>query len=119
VDVRRVPLDFHARFQAKERTYVGNWTHCRAENLNDLLVLILTCLWGFFPSNLSISIMFWPDQQSNWLLQMHGLVLNRYHYRILAGTGLLSVFEKDRAWHVPEELDLADMQVCPLISPHL
>jgi hypothetical protein len=43
----------------------------------------------------------------------------RYHYRILAGTGLLSVFEKDRAWHVPEELDLADMQVCPLISPHL
>jgi hypothetical protein len=54
VDVRRVPLDFHARFQAKERTYVGNWTQCRAENLNDLLVIILTCLWGFFPSNLTI-----------------------------------------------------------------
>ncbi|CAK9234579.1 unnamed protein product [Sphagnum troendelagicum] len=62
VNVRRVPLDFHARFQAKERTY---------------------------------------------------------HYRILAGTGLLSVFEKDRAWHVPEELDLADMQeACRVLIGH-
>ncbi|KAH9750974.1 tRNA pseudouridine synthase [Citrus sinensis] len=33
-----------------------------------------------------------------------------YFYRILSGPEPLSVFEKDRAWHVTEELDLRAMQ---------
>ncbi|GFQ03965.1 tRNA pseudouridine synthase a [Phtheirospermum japonicum] len=33
-----------------------------------------------------------------------------YFYRILSGKEPLSTFEKDRAWHVPEELDLLAMQ---------
>ncbi|GER41480.1 unnamed protein product [Striga asiatica] len=33
-----------------------------------------------------------------------------YFYRILSGKGPLSAFEKDRAWHVQEELDLIAMQ---------
>ncbi|KAK9217516.1 hypothetical protein WN943_006143 [Citrus x changshan-huyou] len=33
-----------------------------------------------------------------------------YFYRILSGPEPLSVFEKDRAWHVTEELDLHAMQ---------
>nr|XP_043634531.1 tRNA pseudouridine synthase A [Erigeron canadensis] len=33
-----------------------------------------------------------------------------YHYRLLSGPESLSTFEKDRAWHVPEELDLSAMQ---------
>ena len=35
----------------------------------------------------------------------------RYFYRLLSGPEPLSTFEKDRAWHVPEELDLLAMQV--------
>lgn len=34
----------------------------------------------------------------------------RYHYRILSGPEPLSTFEKDRAWHVPEELDILAMK---------
>lgn len=33
-----------------------------------------------------------------------------YFYRMLSGPDPLSIFEKDRAWHVPEELDLRAMQ---------
>ncbi|PWA73116.1 pseudouridine synthase family protein [Artemisia annua] len=33
-----------------------------------------------------------------------------YFYRLLSGPESLSTFEKDRAWHVPEELDLSAMQ---------
>lgn len=33
-----------------------------------------------------------------------------YFYRILSGPEHLSTFEKDRAWHVPEELNLSAMQ---------
>ncbi|GLT77317.1 hypothetical protein SLA2020_489150 [Shorea laevis] len=33
-----------------------------------------------------------------------------YFYRLLSGPEPLSVIEKDRAWHVPEELDLHAMQ---------
>ncbi|KAJ0093325.1 hypothetical protein Patl1_26513 [Pistacia atlantica] len=33
-----------------------------------------------------------------------------YFYRLLSGPEPLSIFEKDRAWHVPEELDLHAMQ---------
>ncbi|CAA2998543.1 uncharacterized protein LOC111410732 isoform X1 [Olea europaea var. sylvestris] len=33
-----------------------------------------------------------------------------YFYRLLTGKEPLSTFEKDRAWHVPEELDLLAMQ---------
>ncbi|KAK9114271.1 hypothetical protein Syun_021068 [Stephania yunnanensis] len=33
-----------------------------------------------------------------------------YFYRLLSGPELLSTFEKDRAWHIPEELDLVAMQ---------
>ncbi|CAN6884424.1 unnamed protein product [Brassica oleracea] len=33
-----------------------------------------------------------------------------YFYRMLSGLDPLSIFEKDRAWHVPEELDLPAMQ---------
>ena len=40
----------------------------------------------------------------------------RYFYRMLSGLDPLSIFEKDRAWHVPEELDLPAMQVHLLLS---
>ncbi|XP_076909997.1 uncharacterized protein LOC143567467 [Bidens hawaiensis] len=33
-----------------------------------------------------------------------------YFYRLLSGPEHISTFEKDRAWHVPEELDLQAMQ---------
>ncbi|KAL0365000.1 UNVERIFIED_CONTAM: tRNA pseudouridine synthase A [Sesamum angustifolium] len=33
-----------------------------------------------------------------------------YFYRLLSGKESLSTFEKDRAWHVPEDLDLLAMQ---------
>ncbi|XP_073123714.1 uncharacterized protein [Henckelia pumila] len=33
-----------------------------------------------------------------------------YFYRLLSGNEPLSTFEKDRAWHVPEELDIIAMQ---------
>ncbi|KAH7575915.1 hypothetical protein JRO89_XS02G0252100 [Xanthoceras sorbifolium] len=33
-----------------------------------------------------------------------------YFYRFLSGSDSSSIFEKDRAWHVPEELDLHAMQ---------
>ncbi|KAL8239569.1 hypothetical protein R6Q59_016136 [Mikania micrantha] len=33
-----------------------------------------------------------------------------YFYRLLSGPGHVSIFEKDRVWHVPEELDLPSMQ---------
>ncbi|XP_038708444.1 tRNA pseudouridine synthase A isoform X2 [Tripterygium wilfordii] len=33
-----------------------------------------------------------------------------YFYRLLSGPDSLSTFEKDRAWHVPEELNLLAMQ---------
>ncbi|KAL0357205.1 UNVERIFIED_CONTAM: tRNA pseudouridine synthase A [Sesamum calycinum] len=33
-----------------------------------------------------------------------------YFYRLLSGKEPLSTFEKDRAWHVPEDLDLLAMQ---------
>ncbi|CAH8311409.1 unnamed protein product [Eruca vesicaria subsp. sativa] len=33
-----------------------------------------------------------------------------YFYRLLSGPEPLSILEKDRAWHVPEELDLRAMQ---------
>ncbi|KAK9050176.1 hypothetical protein SSX86_030854 [Deinandra increscens subsp. villosa] len=33
-----------------------------------------------------------------------------YFYRLLSGPEHVSTFEKDRAWHVPEELDLLAMQ---------
>lgn len=35
----------------------------------------------------------------------------RYFYRLLSGPEPLSTFEKDRAWHVPQDLDLLAMQV--------
>lgn len=62
VDVRCVPRDFHARFEAKERTY---------------------------------------------------------HYRILVSTEVLSIFERDRAWHVHEDLDVGAMrQACRQLVGH-
>ncbi|KAG9152122.1 hypothetical protein Leryth_017686 [Lithospermum erythrorhizon] len=33
-----------------------------------------------------------------------------YFYRLLSGPEALSTFEKDRAWHVPEEIDILAMQ---------
>ncbi|VFQ59024.1 unnamed protein product [Cuscuta campestris] len=42
-----------------------------------------------------------------------------YFYRILSGSEPLSTFEKDRAWHVPEELDLLSMQqACRILAGH-
>lgn len=38
-------------------------------------------------------------------------ISSRYFYRLMSGPEPLSTFEKDRAWHVPEELDLLAMQV--------
>ncbi|KAK4424419.1 tRNA pseudouridine synthase A [Sesamum alatum] len=61
-DVRCVPADFHARYEARERTYF---------------------------------------------------------YRLLSGKEPLAIFEKDRAWHVPEELDLLAMQkACQVLVGH-
>lgn len=44
----------------------------------------------------------------------------RYFYRLLSGPEPLSTFEKDRAWHISEELNLQTMQkACRvLIGPH-
>ncbi|KAK3011011.1 hypothetical protein RJ639_011915 [Escallonia herrerae] len=42
-----------------------------------------------------------------------------YFYRLLSGPEPLSSFEKDRAWHVPEELDLPAMQkACKVLVGH-
>ncbi|KAB5563674.1 hypothetical protein DKX38_003728 [Salix brachista] len=42
-----------------------------------------------------------------------------YFYRLLNGPELLSIFEKDRAWHVSEELDLVAMQeACKVLVGH-
>ncbi|XP_050125927.1 uncharacterized protein LOC126603206 isoform X3 [Malus sylvestris] len=42
-----------------------------------------------------------------------------YFYRFLSRPEPLSTFEKDRAWHVPEELDLCSMQeACKVLVGH-
>ncbi|KAJ4795299.1 tRNA pseudouridine synthase [Rhynchospora pubera] len=42
-----------------------------------------------------------------------------YHYRILSGPETLSAFEKDRAWHVPEDLDIEAMKrACSILVGH-
>ncbi|CAK9165408.1 unnamed protein product [Ilex paraguariensis] len=42
-----------------------------------------------------------------------------YFYRLLTGPEPLSTFEKDRAWHVPEELNLPAMQkACKVLVGH-
>ncbi|XP_050370457.1 uncharacterized protein LOC126788504 isoform X1 [Argentina anserina] len=42
-----------------------------------------------------------------------------YFYRLLSGPEPLSTFEKDRAWHVPEELDILAMQeACKILVGH-
>ncbi|KAG5525777.1 hypothetical protein RHGRI_032159 [Rhododendron griersonianum] len=42
-----------------------------------------------------------------------------YFYRLLSGPEPLSIFEKDRAWHVPEELDILAMQrACRVLVGH-
>ncbi|CAN6458416.1 unnamed protein product [Victoria cruziana] len=42
-----------------------------------------------------------------------------YYYRVLAGEDALSIFEKERAWHVPEKLDLLAMQkACSILVGH-
>lgn len=42
-----------------------------------------------------------------------------YFYRLLSGPETLSTFEKDRAWHVPEELNLPAMQeACKVLVGH-
>lgn len=62
VDVKCVPGDFHARFEAKERTY---------------------------------------------------------HYRIIVSTEALSIFERNRAWHIHEDLHIAVMQqACRYLVGH-
>lgn len=40
----------------------------------------------------------------------------RYFYRLLSGPDPLTTFEKDRAWHVTEEIDIPSMQVDPFLS---
>lgn len=48
-----------------------------------------------------------------------GIIPFRYFYRLLSGPEPLSTFEKDRAWHVPEELDVLAMQVgLPVFKTH-
>ncbi|KAF5448127.1 hypothetical protein F2P56_028686 [Juglans regia] len=43
----------------------------------------------------------------------------RYFYRLLSGPEPLSTFERDRAWHVPEELDILAMQeACKVLVGH-
>ncbi|XP_022762777.1 uncharacterized protein LOC111308591 isoform X2 [Durio zibethinus] len=42
-----------------------------------------------------------------------------YFYRLLSGSEPLSTFEKERAWHVPEKLDLHAMQeACKVLVGH-
>ncbi|KAF5448124.1 hypothetical protein F2P56_028686 [Juglans regia] len=42
-----------------------------------------------------------------------------YFYRLLSGPEPLSTFERDRAWHVPEELDILAMQeACKVLVGH-
>ncbi|XP_057792116.1 uncharacterized protein LOC131008973 isoform X2 [Salvia miltiorrhiza] len=42
-----------------------------------------------------------------------------YFYRLLSGMEPLSTFEKDRAWHVPEDLSILDMQkACRVLVGH-
>lgn len=42
-----------------------------------------------------------------------------YFYRLLSGPQCVSTFEKDRAWHVPEALDLSAMQkACTILVGH-
>ncbi|XP_059653582.1 uncharacterized protein LOC132300496 isoform X2 [Cornus florida] len=42
-----------------------------------------------------------------------------YFYRLLSGPEPLIIYEKDRAWHVPEELDLLAMQkACKVLVGH-
>ncbi|KAG6652415.1 hypothetical protein CIPAW_05G004800 [Carya illinoinensis] len=42
-----------------------------------------------------------------------------YFYRLLSGPEPLSTFERDRAWHVPEELDILAMQeACKILVGH-
>lgn len=42
-----------------------------------------------------------------------------YYYRILSGPESLSTFERDRAWHVPEQLSLQAMQdACNVLVGH-
>ncbi|WOG88277.1 hypothetical protein DCAR_0207512 [Daucus carota subsp. sativus] len=42
-----------------------------------------------------------------------------YFYRLLSGPQPVSTFEKDRAWHVPEALDLSAMQkACKILAGH-
>ncbi|KAL2904515.1 tRNA pseudouridine synthase A [Bienertia sinuspersici] len=42
-----------------------------------------------------------------------------YYYRLLSGPESLSMFERDRAWHVPEELNLQAMQeACKVLVGH-
>ncbi|XP_073012825.1 uncharacterized protein [Typha latifolia] len=42
-----------------------------------------------------------------------------YHYRLLSGPESLSVFEKDRSWHVPEDLDINAMKkACNILVGH-
>ncbi|KAM5584001.1 tRNA pseudouridine synthase A [Rosa sericea] len=42
-----------------------------------------------------------------------------YFYRLLSGPEPLSIFEKDRAWHVPEDLDVLAMQeACKILVGH-
>ncbi|KAL5566432.1 hypothetical protein UlMin_029596 [Ulmus minor] len=42
-----------------------------------------------------------------------------YFYRLLSGPESLSTFEKDRTWHVPEELNLQAMQeACKVLGGH-
>jgi tRNA U38,U39,U40 pseudouridine synthase TruA len=38
----------------------------------------------------------------------------RYHYRLLSGPEPPSVFEKNSAWHIPQDLDIEAMKVKPL-----
>lgn len=54
---------------------------------------LLSCCWT------GTNLVFW----SVWLF--------RYFYRMLSGPEPLSTFEKERAWHVPEELNILEMKV--------
>lgn len=51
-----------------------------------------------------------------WILETSLLIIGldiliRYFYRLFSGPEPLSTFEKERAWHVTEEVNLVSMQV--------
>ncbi|KAE9446841.1 hypothetical protein C3L33_21265, partial [Rhododendron williamsianum] len=74
--------------------------HFLQKNEGDIMVIDVRCVT--------------PDFHARYKAQER-----TYFYRLLSGPEPLSIFEKDRAWHVPEELDILAMQrACRVLVGH-